>query len=477
MVQQSERSLMTIVLAAGKGTRMKSELPKVLHHLGGVPLISRTLHLARSVASDRILVVVGHQSDRVLKIIESADGRAETVLQEPQRGTGHALMQCLMQLTGHRGPVLVLSGDVPGLTRETVQGLIHRHGEESAAMTVLTAILEDPTGYGRVVRDPSGRAHSIIEQRDLEPDQESVREVNTGIYIFDARFLTEELPRLSDDNAQGELYLTDLLAAAVTTGRTVATATLADPKEAMGINTLKELADMENDVRDRTIKKLMEGGVRLIDPRTTYIDESVVIEPDVVIHPMTSIYGNSRIGTGTVIQPGAVITDSDIGRNVEIRPYSVINEARIDDDVSVGPFAHLRPGTVIGQEARVGNFVEIKKSTLGKGSKVSHLTYVGDATLGTEVNIGAGCVTCNYDGFAKHQTTIGDGVFVGSGTMMVAPVTLGPNSMVAAGSTITHDVSDDSLAIARARQEVKEGWVSKWREKTRNSISEDGEES
>ena len=475
MAHPRDQSLMTIILAAGKGTRMKSDLPKVLHPLGGKPLIAYMLNLARSVDSGRILIVVGYQSDRVIAVAGAIDSRAEPVLQEPQMGTGHALLRCLKHLEDHRGPVLVLSGDVPGLTWETVRILVDTHAENSAAVTVLTSVLEDPVGYGRIVRDRSGRPLSIVEQGDLLPQQESIKEINTGVYVFDGAFLVKELPRLSDDNAQGEFYLPDLVKSAVKGSMTVATVTLENPEEAMGVNTLRELADMENNMREKTIRKLMEGGVRIIDPRSTYIDESAVIEPEAVIHPMTFIYGKTRIGAGTVIQPGAVITDSNIGRDVEIRPYSVINQADIDDGVSVGPFAHLRPGSVIGREARVGNFVEIKKATLGEGSKVSHLTYIGDASLGREVNIGAGCVTCNYDGFSKHRTIIEDGVFVGSGTMMVAPVTLGPNSMVAAGSTITRDVPGDALAIARSKQGIKEGWTRKWREETAGRKSGDEE--
>ncbi|UCF31182.1 MAG: bifunctional UDP-N-acetylglucosamine diphosphorylase/glucosamine-1-phosphate N-acetyltransferase GlmU [bacterium] len=444
---------------------MKSNLPKVLHKLGGKPLIEYPLHLAKSVNSERILVVIGSQSEMVRKAIEHRHGNAEFVLQEPQRGTGHALMQCLKHLAEHRGPVLVMSGDVPGLSGETLEGLLRSHVKEAASLTVLTAVLEDPTGYGRIVRDGSGHPLSVVEQKDLQADQEPIKEINAGVYVFDSAFLIDELPSLSDENVQGEFYLTDLVEAAGRTSRKILTVQLAEPTEARGINTLSELAEVEKEMRDSILRKLMENGVRIVDPSSTFVDDSVTIGSDAVIHPCTFIYGNTRIGSGTVVFPGAVITDSVVGKNAEIRPYSVIIEAEIADGAAIGPFAHLRAGSVIGQKARVGNFVEVKKSVLGEGTKVSHLTYVGDATLGREVNIGAGCVTCNYDGFAKHRTTIQDGVFVGSGTMMVAPVTLGTNCMVAAGSTITHDIPEDSLAIARARQEIKKGWTVKWRKK------------
>jgi bifunctional UDP-N-acetylglucosamine pyrophosphorylase/glucosamine-1-phosphate N-acetyltransferase len=286
-----------------------------------------------------------------------------------------------------------------------------------------------------------------------------------GIYFFKAAFLVRELPLLSNDNAQGEYYLTDLVQAAAARGETVSSFILKDPEEALGINTLLELSDMEKNMREDTLKKLMEGGVRIIDPFTTYVDESVEVEADTVLHPMTFLYGNTRIASGTVVHPGAVITDSVIGRDVQILPHSVIEESEILDGTVVGPFARLRPGNSIGPRGKIGNFVEVKNSRLGEGSKVSHLTYIGDTQMGNNVNVGAGSVTCNYDGFSKHQTVLEDGVFVGSGTMMVAPVVLGSNSIVGAGSTITEDVPPDSLALGRARQEVKEGWARRLREK------------
>jgi bifunctional UDP-N-acetylglucosamine pyrophosphorylase/glucosamine-1-phosphate N-acetyltransferase len=465
MPEPDNSSVMTVILAAGKGTRMNSSRPKVLHQLRGRSLVYYTLDLARSISSDRILMVLGHEADMVRANVEDVYSGVEYVVQKPQLGTGHALLQCLLHLEGFQGKVLVLSGDVPTLTADALKYLLKAQINNAAEMAVLTSFPPDPTGYGRIIRDQAGGTIAIREQKDLNPGEERIGEVNMGIYLFKAAFLVRELPLLTNDNAQGEYYLTDLVQAAVARGKTVSTFILKDPEEALGINSLLELSDMEKRMRDDTLRKLMEKGVRIIDPSTTYVDESVEVEADAVLHPMTFLYGATRIGSGTVIHPGAVVTDSVIGSNVQILPHSVINESRIDDGASVGPFARLRPGNHIGPNAKIGNFVEIKKTVLGEGSKVSHLTYVGDAHLGKNVNIGAGSVTCNYDGFSKHQTVIEDGVFVGSGTMMVAPVVLGSNSIVGAGSTITKDVPPDSLALGRARQEVKEGWARRWREK------------
>jgi bifunctional UDP-N-acetylglucosamine pyrophosphorylase/glucosamine-1-phosphate N-acetyltransferase len=465
MPEPDNPSLMTVILAAGKGTRMNSSRPKVLHQLRGRPMAHYTLDLARSVSSDRILMVLGHEADLVRSHVEDVYAGVEYVVQKPQMGTGHALLQCLSRLEGFQGNVLVLSGDVPALTADALENLLKTQMNSEAEVAVLTSFPPDPTGYGRIIRDQTGGVIAIREQKDLNPGEENIGEVNMGIYFFKAAFLVRELPLLSNDNAQGEYYLTDLVQAAAARGETVSSFILKDPEEALGINTLLELSDMEKNLREDTLKKLMEGGVRIIDPFTTYVDESVEVEADTVLHPMTFLYGNTRIASGTVVHPGAVITDSVIGRDVQILPHSVIEESEILDGTVVGPFARLRPGNSIGPRGKIGNFVEVKNSRLGEGSKVSHLTYIGDTQMGNNVNVGAGSVTCNYDGFSKHQTVLEDGVFVGSGTMMVAPVVLGSNSIVGAGSTITEDVPPDSLALGRARQEVKEGWARRLREK------------
>jgi bifunctional UDP-N-acetylglucosamine pyrophosphorylase/glucosamine-1-phosphate N-acetyltransferase len=372
--------------------------------------------------------------------------------------------QCLPALEDFEGTVLVLSGDTPCVQARTLLRLAGERIEAGADAAVLTGHLENPFGYGRILRDSRGLAAQIREQKDLEPGEEEITEVNLGVYSFEATFLRREIPRLTDDNAQGEYYLTDLVKSAAA-GSGVITCAVDDPDEARGINTLEELAAMEAKMNQNHVLSLMDSGVRIIDPDNTWIDDSVVIEPGAEIRPMTFLHGATKIGSGSTVGPNAVITDTIIGRNVEIRPFCVVTGARVYDDVSIGPFAHLRPGSDIGPSAKIGNYVETKEATVGEGSKISHLTYIGDTVLGRGVNIGAGCVTCNYDGFSKYQTRIGDGVFVGSGTMMVAPVELGEGCLVAAGSTITKDVPADALAVARGRQTVKEAWAAERRKR------------
>jgi bifunctional UDP-N-acetylglucosamine pyrophosphorylase/glucosamine-1-phosphate N-acetyltransferase len=457
--------LITIVLAAGKGTRMNTSLPKVLHTLRGRPLLDHVLDTASSLDPGKVIVIAGYAADTVRSAVDKRAGNYEVIIQEPQSGTGHAVAQCLDQLTDFIGTVIVLSGDVPGLKPATIEELALARFKRSAAVSILSGHLEDPFGYGRIIRGSDGEMLEIREQRDLSKAQEGINEVNLGVYAFDSAFLTRELPKLSNDNAQGEYYLTDLARAAAQSGSGAVTHTIEDHTEAQGINTLEELSEVEIRMNRKYMKTLMDSGVRIVDPERTWIDDTVDIEPDAVIHPTAFLYGSTRIGAGSVIGPGAVITDSTVGRDVEIRPYSVITGSSIGDEAAVGPFAHLSPGTDVGRSARIGNYVETKEAVIGEGSKVSHLTYVGDAELGHNVNIGAGCVTCNYDGFNKFRTVIEDGVFVGSGTMMVAPIRIGKGSLVAAGSTLTKDVPPDSLAIARSQQSAKEGWAAQRREK------------
>lgn len=465
MPEMSPNPLISIILAAGKGTRMKTSLPKVLHTLGGRTLLDYVLDSAADLGSSKIIVVAGHGADLVKEVIGKRSEGIEIVLQEPQLGTGHAVAQCLDTLAGFEGTVVVLSGDVPGLKPDTVRELVQARIDRNAALSVLTGHLDAPTGYGRVVRGSDGEILEIREQKDLSEGQDRITEVNLGVYAFESSFLSRELPDIGSDNAQGEYYLTDLIASAVKKGSGAAAHLTPDPSEALGINTLKELAGVDKMMNQSYLDKLMESGVQIIDPDNTWIEDSVQIAPDTVIHPTVFLHGKTAIGAGSVIRPGAVITDSTIGKRVEVRPYCVITDSTIADDAAVGPFAHLRPGSEVGESAKIGNYVEIKKAVIGKGSKVSHLTYVGDAELGEGVNIGAGCVTCNYDGFNKYRTVIEDGVFVGSGTMMVAPVTLGKGSLVAAGSTLTKDVPPDALAIARGQQSAKEGWAAERRAK------------
>ncbi|MDT8396055.1 MAG: bifunctional UDP-N-acetylglucosamine diphosphorylase/glucosamine-1-phosphate N-acetyltransferase GlmU [bacterium] len=466
-------SLAVIVLAAGKGTRMSSSVPKVLHELRSRPLLDHVLDAAQGLDPGKIIVVTGQGGGQVQDLVAQRKEPIQVVIQEPQLGTGHAVAQCLDSLKGPEGIVAVLSGDVPRLGTGTVISLYQAVSGEGAAVSVLTGRIGDPAGYGRILRDQDGKVTGIREHRDLAPGQEDIDEVNFGVYAFDAAFLREELPKLKNANAQGEYYLTDIIGTAATTGRTVATRTLEDPNEARGINTLRELAEMEREMNRSHLEKLMAAGVRIVDPERTWIDDTVTVGPDTVIYPSVFLHGQSSVGSGCIIRPGAVITDTVIGDRVEIRPYCVITGSAISDDAAIGPFAHLRAGSEIGPSARIGNFVETKKAVIGEGSKVSHLTYVGDAELGRGVNIGAGCVTCNYDGFNKYRTVIEDGVFVGSGTMLVAPVTLGKGSLVGAGSTVTADVPPDALAVSRAHQSVKEGWAARRRARLTGAEGED----
>jgi len=454
-------------MAAGKGTRMNSTLPKVLHPLRGKTLLDRVLDTAGDIKPSGVIVLTGHGNELVKERIGRRSDRDTIgiIIQEPQLGTGHAVAQCLGILGETQGTVLVLSGDTPRARAETLYRLIEARISAGADVAVLSGILPDPTGYGRILRDEDGEILLIREQKDLLPGQEKIKEVNLGIYSFDAGFLKRELPLLSNENAQGEYYLTDLVQAAAEKGSGAAACRADDPAEALGINTLGELSAMEKAMNRNYLDSLMKSGVRITDPDQTWIEETVAVESDAQILPMCFISGSTRIGSGSKIGPGAVISDSTIGRDVLILPYCVINDSVVEDGAAVGPFAHLRPGSHLGRSSKIGNFVETKKALIGEGSKVSHLSYVGDSELGKGVNIGAGCVTCNYDGYAKYQTVIEDGVFVGSGTMMVAPVTLGKGSLIAAGSTITKDVPPDSLAIGRAQQTIKDGWAAARREK------------
>jgi bifunctional UDP-N-acetylglucosamine pyrophosphorylase/glucosamine-1-phosphate N-acetyltransferase len=465
MHQQIITPLVTIILAAGKGTRMNSSLPKVLHILRGRHLLDHVLDTASGLDPGRVLIISGHGADAVRSMVGERSGKYEVIIQEPQLGTGHAVSQCLEMLADFDGTVLVLSGDVPTLKLETVRDLALLRIETGSDISILTGHIEDPSGYGRIIRGSDGKILQIREQRDLSKDQEGINEVNLGVYAFDASFLTRELPNLSSDNAQGEYYLTDLARIAAQSGNGAVSHTTGDHSEALGINTLGELSEMEMIMNRKYLEKLMDSGVRIVDPDRTCIDDTVRIEADAVIHPTAFLYGHTRIGAGSVIGPGAVITDSNIGREVTIKPYCVITGSNIDDGAEVGPFAHMRPGSEIRRSGKIGNFVETKESIIGEGSKVSHLSYVGNTELGHNVNIGAGCVTCNYDGYNKFKTVIEDGVFVGSGTMMVAPITLGKGSLVAAGSTLTKDVPPGALAIARSQQSNKESWAAQRREK------------
>lgn len=450
-------SLASVVLAAGKGTRMKSGLIKVLHPVAGLPMIAWPVTAAREAGSDPIVLVIGHQASAVQGIFRGA-ADIRCAMQEEQLGTGHAVACALDTLAGFRGTVLILCGDTPLLRAETLKNMLAFHRDKGAAVTVLTAVMDDPYGYGRVVRDPSGRVTRIVEQKDADPEEQEIREINSGIYCMDSDFLFNNIKGLGNNNAQQEYYLTDLLAIAVRKELTCLAVQAADADEIMGVNDRIQLARADRILRTRINHNHMLNGVTIIDPDHTYIDPGVTIGCDTTIHPGCRIDGGTVIGDGCLIDGGVSISGCRIGDDCHIKAASVLEDSLLGEDVTIGPMAHLRPGTVLGDKVKIGNFVETKKIVMGEGSKASHLTYLGDAEIGRNVNIGCGTITCNYDGVNKHRTVIGDDVFIGSDVQLVAPVTVGRNSLVAAGTTVTIDVPPDSLAISRVPQVNKEGW-------------------
>jgi bifunctional UDP-N-acetylglucosamine pyrophosphorylase/glucosamine-1-phosphate N-acetyltransferase len=450
-------ALASIVLAAGKGTRMKSGVIKVLHHVAGLPMIAWPVAAAREAGSDPIVLVIGHQATAVQGVFRgSADIRC--AMQEEQLGTGHAVACALEALNDFRGTVLILCGDTPLLRPETLKEMLAFHRGHQAAITVLTAVMDDPYGYGRVVRDDAGRVTRIVEQKDADPEEQEIREINSGIYCMDSGFLSSNIRGIGNDNAQGEYYLTDLLAIAVGKGLTCLAMPTADADEIMGVNDRVQLAEAARILRRRINRDHMLNGVTMIDPDTVYIDRGVTIGADTIIHPGCRIDGGAVIGSGCEIEQNVSISGCRIGDDCHIKAASVLEDSELGEDVAIGPMAHLRPGTVLGSKVKIGNFVETKKIVMGEGSKASHLTYLGDAEIGRNVNIGCGTITCNYDGVNKHRTVIGDDVFIGSDVQLVAPVSVGRNSLVAAGTTVTADVPPDSLALSRTPQLNKEGW-------------------
>lgn len=450
-------SLASIVLAAGKGTRMKSGLIKVLHPVAGTPMIAWPVAAARDAGSDPIVLVIGHQANAVQGAFRGA-ADIRCAMQEEQLGTGHAVACALDALTGFRGTVLILCGDTPLLRTETLKSMLDYHRDNRAAITVLTALMDDPYGYGRVVRDTEGRVTRIVEEKDADPEEQEIREINSGIYCMDSDFLFNNIRGIGNDNAQGEYYLTDLLAIAVRKGLTCLALPTDDADEIMGVNDRIQLAEAGRLLRRRINRGHMLNGVTIIDPDTTYIDHGVTIAADTTIHPGCRIGGGTVIGSGCEIEGNVSITGCRIGDDCHIKAASVLEDSELGEDVAVGPMAHLRPGTLLGSKVKIGNFVETKKIVMGEGSKASHLTYLGDAEIGRNVNIGCGTITCNYDGVNKHRTIIGDDVFIGSDVQLVAPVSVGRNSLVAAGTTVTVDVPPDSLALSRVPQVNKEGW-------------------
>jgi len=446
-----------VILAAGKGTRMKSGLVKVLHPVAGRPMITWPVDAARAAGASPTVLVVGHQADAVRAAFHGIQ-EIRTAIQAEQLGTGHAVACARDQLAGFSGTVLILCGDTPLLQVETLQGMIAFHREQGASLTVLTAVVDNPYGYGRVIRDGAGRVVRIVEQKDATPEEQAICEINSGIYCMEAGFLFANIGSISSDNAQQEFYLTDLVTIATAKGLTCLGRPAVDADEIMGVNDRAQLAEASRILRRRINHDLMCSGVSLIDPEQTYIDQGVSIGHDTIIYPNCTIGGATAIASGCTIENGVTIKNCTIGDGCHIKAGSVLEDSQLQAEVTVGPMAHLRPGTVLNDHVKIGNFVETKKIVMGKGSKASHLTYLGDAEIGSNVNIGCGTITCNYDGVNKHRTTIGDDVFIGSDVQLVAPVAVGRNSLVAAGTTVTLDVPPDSLAISRVPQVNKVGW-------------------
>ncbi len=448
-----------VILAAGQGTRMKSQLPKVLHRVGGRPMIEYALRAADVVFPSTTTLIVGHRADMIRDRLAER-GNFHFALQEPQLGTAHAVQQAESHLAGRKGTVILLSGDVPLLKASTLRRLLETHKNAGAAATVVTAVVDRPYGYGRIVRT-KGRIARIVEERDAAANVRKIREINSGIYAFDLAPLFDALRAIASQNTQGEYYLTDLVAIYRRRRLPVETLLVENAQEIRGINSRTELAEVSSIVRQTKNEELMAAGVTIVDPATTYIDSDVEIGADTVIHPGVVIEGHTRIGSACEIQGSVRIRDSEIADRVRINNFCLIIGARVAEGASVGPFAHLRPETAVGEGAKIGNFVELKKTTMGPGSKANHLAYLGDATIGANVNVGAGTITCNYDGERKHATIIEDGAFIGSDTQLIAPVRVGKGAYVGAGSSITEDVPAGALAIARGRQSNIEGWVAR----------------
>jgi len=446
-----------VVLAAGKGTRMKSAMPKVLHRVAGVPILQYVLAAAETLSPRSITVVIGHDAERV-KASVPGHPRLTFVVQDPQLGTAHALLTAEPALVGATGTLMLLYGDVPLLSPATLKRLVDRHQTAGAAATLVTAILDDPTGYGRIIRVGDEIAR-IVEEKDATAAERQIREINSGIYAFELRGLFEGVRAIAAENAQREYYLTDLIAVFRERRLHVDSTTVTNPDEIRGINSRSELAALSRTAREQKAAALMAAGVTIEDPATAYIDADVTVGADTIIRPNVSLEGRTTIGSGCEIHSGARIVDSEIGDRVVVLNHCLISRSRVASDASVGPFAHLRNEADVGSGAHIGNFVELKKTAFGAGSKAGHLAYLGDATIGARVNIGAGTITCNYDGEKKNQTVIEDGAFIGSDTQLVAPVTVGRGAYVGSGATIRENVPADSLAVSAGKQRNIENWV------------------
>ena len=448
-----------VILAAGQGTRMRSKLPKVLHKVGGLALLDHVIRTAQAVAPDTVTVITGHAGAQVRDFCGQYPN-IRIAVQEPQLGTAHALQQAEGALAGKTGTVVLLSGDVPLLSRSTLRNLVEQHNDTGASATVVTAAVERPYGYGRIIRS-EGRISKIVEERDASASERAVKEINAGIYAFDLAPLFDALRSIASQNAQGEFYLTDLVGIYRRRGMVVETVQAENPDEIRGVNSRTELGEVGKLVRQKKNEELMAAGVTLVDAATTYVDVDATVGPDTIIHPGVVIEGATVIGSACEIRSNVCLQNTTIGDRVTIKSFCVIEGSSIADGAVVGPFAHIRPESAVGEGAKVGNFVELKKTVLGPGSKASHLAYLGDATIGADVNVGAGTITCNYDGVAKHATVIEDGAFIGSDSQLIAPVRVGKGAYVGAGSSITDDVPAGALGIARARQSNLDGWATR----------------
>ena len=447
----------SVILAAGQGTRMKSKLYKVLHPVCGKPMVEHVVDQIATLDINKVVTIVGHGAELVQSQLE---GKSEFALQEEQLGTAHAVMQAQSILDGQEGVTLVVCGDTPLIKSSTMEALIRHHEEQGAKATILTAYANDPTGYGRILRNEDGHVEKIVEHKDASDEERNVKEINTGTYCFDNKYLFDALKNVSNENSQGEYYLPDVVEILKAQGEIVSAYQTEEFEETLGVNDRVALSQAEGFMKKRINEEHMRNGVTIVDPANTYISADVEIGRDTVIYPGTILKGKTVIGEDCKIGPNSEIENCEVGNGTVIR-QSVASDSSIGSDVNIGPFAHIRPQSSIQDEVKIGNFVEIKKSTFGKGSKASHLSYIGDAEVGSDVNLGCGSITVNYDGKNKFLTKIEDGVFVGCNSNLVAPVSIGKGAYIAAGSTITEDVPGESLSIARARQVNKENYVAK----------------
>ena len=453
--------LVAIILAAGKGTRMKSKLPKVLHKVGGQPMVAHVLTAAQEAGAEQKVVVVGFGAEKVEEFI--AD-KAKIVVQKEQLGTGHAVLQTKAVLGSTQGTALILCGDTPLLEGAELKKFYEAHVKAGAAVSVLTAETANPFGYGRILRDAKGQVTGIVEEKDATAEQKQIHEINTGIYCAQLPLMFELLATLSNNNAQGEYYLTDILTKCQAQGKLICGIKTQDFDMVMGINSRKQMSVAEGIMRQRVLDKLMDAGVTIMDPASTFIEKTVEIGSDTISYPYTWLEGQTKIGEDCKIGPSTRLTNVEVGNNVTMQ-FTYGHECKVENDVTMGPYVHLRPDTVLHDKVKIGNFVEVKNSVVGKGTKLPHLSYIGDSDLGSGINMGCGCITVNYDGKKKHRTTIEDDAFVGCNSNLVAPVKVGKGSYIAAGSTITKDVPADALGVGRGRQVNIEGWAEKFRKK------------